>query len=180
MVYGIFRKSKAQRAFAYAQKLKELGIPTPTPIAYYTERCGLLFSRSYFVSLKSSCRYTFHDIIAHPDAEFYYLYLVHVAALTAHLHEAGLYPLDYSGGNILLDASTTDAGYNLLTDLVDLNRMEFGPVDIHKGCRGFERLNASPEALTIMAKEYARLRNFNPETCTQLILKYRWHKHQSQ
>ena len=34
VVYNFFRKSKAQRSFEYATKLLNLGIGTPTPIAF--------------------------------------------------------------------------------------------------------------------------------------------------
>ena len=63
-------------------------------------------------------------------------------------------------------------------ELVDLNRMAFGKVDMDMGCRGFERLNVEPEALIVMAREYAQARNFDEEKCVELVQKYRWYKHQ--
>ena len=174
LVYGILRKSKAQRSFEYAVKLNELGVPSPAPIAYYTERCGLFFSRSYYVAKKSRCRYTFYDVIDNKDLENRELYLRHVGKMTARLHQEGVYPLDYSGGNILLDVVGDEPQF----ELVDLNRMSFGEVDLDKGCRGFERLNVEPEALRIMAQEYAKERGFDESQCVELIQKYRWHKHQ--
>ncbi len=173
-VYGIFRKSKAQRSFEYAEQLNRLGIKSPAPIAYYTERCGLLFSRSYYISQKSSCRHTFYDVIDNLELENRELYLRHVGRMTAKMHEAGIYPLDYSGGNILLDMVDGELQF----ELVDLNRMSFGDIDIDKGCRGFERLNVELGALAIMAKEYAQVRGFDEEKCVELVQKYRWYKHQ--
>ncbi len=173
IVYGLFRKSKAQRSFEYAERLNNLGIKSPTPIVYYTERCGLFFSRSYYISQKSTCRHTFYDVIANPSLENRASYLRCVGQMTAKMHDAGIYPLDYSGGNILLDMVDGEAQF----ELVDLNRMSFGDVDIDKGCRGFERLNVEPEALVIMAREYALTRGFDPAQCIQLVQKYRWNKH---
>ncbi len=174
LAYGVFRKSKAQRSFEYAEKLNCLGIKSPTPIAYYTERCGLLFSRSYYISQKSSCRHTFYDVIDNVELENRELYLRHVGCMTAKMHEAGIYPLDYSGGNILLDVVGGEPQF----ELVDLNRMSFGRIDMDKGCRGFERLNVEPAALKIMAQEYAKERGFDEAECVELVQKYRWHKHQ--
>jgi hypothetical protein len=94
--------------------------------------------------------------------------------MTAKMHDAGIYPLDYSGGNILLDMVDGTPQF----ELVDLNRMAFGNIDIDKGCRGFERLNVEHEALSIIAREYARVRNFDEDRCVELLQKYRWSKHQ--
>ena len=174
IAYGFLRKSKAQRSFEYALKLNELGISSPFPIGYYTERCGLFFSRSYYISKKSHCRYTFYDVIENKNLENRELYLRLVGKMTARLHQEGIYPLDYSGGNILLDVVDGKPQF----ELVDLNRMSFGNIDLDRGCRGFERLNVEPEALTIMAKEYAKERGFDETKCIELIQKYRWHKHQ--
>jgi hypothetical protein len=101
-------------------------------------------------------------------------YLRCVGRMTAKMHDAGIYPLDYSGGNILLDMVDGEPQF----ELVDLNRMAFCNVDIHKGCRGFERLNVEPEALAVMAREYARERHFDEQLCVELLQKYRWSKHQ--
>ncbi len=174
VAYGFLRKSKAQRSFEYAMKLNELGICSPSPIAYYNERCGLLFSRSYYISKKSSCRYTFYDVIDNKDLENRELYLRLVGKMTARLHQEGIYPLDYSGGNILLDVVDGELQF----ELVDLNRMSFGSVDLDRGCRGFERLNVEPKALEIMAQEYAKERALDESVCVELIQKYRWYKHQ--
>ena len=174
LVYGVFRRSKAQRSYEYAEKLNSLGIKSPAPIAYYTERCGLLFSHSYYISRKSTCRYTFYDVIDNVKLENRELYLRCVGRMTAKMHEAGVYPLDYSGGNILLDVVEGEPQF----ELVDLNRMSFGRIDMDKGCRGFERLNVEPSALAIMAQEYAKERGFDEAKCVELVQQYRWHKHQ--
>lgn len=175
IVYGFIRKSKAQRSFEYAERLNTLGINSPKPIAYYTERKALLFWRSYYISQKSQCRYTFYDIINNPDFPHRNQYLRQVGHFTALMHNQGIYPLDYSGGNILLDIVNGEP----YIELVDLNRMSFGKVDLHQGCRGFERLNVEPAALAIIAQQYALTRGFNVDECVELVQQYRWHKHQN-
>ena len=47
IAYKFFRKSKAQRSFEYANKLSELNIGTPKPIAYYEFKTPFLFQKSY-------------------------------------------------------------------------------------------------------------------------------------
>ena len=43
IAYKFLRKSKAQRSFEYAEKLLDLDIGTPHPIAYYEFYNGLFF-----------------------------------------------------------------------------------------------------------------------------------------
>ncbi|MGB1308654.1 MAG: Kdo domain containing protein, partial [Oceanihabitans sp.] len=45
VVYKYFRKSKAERSFTYANKLLELKIGTPKPIAYFELPSALLFKK---------------------------------------------------------------------------------------------------------------------------------------
>ena len=100
IAYGLFRSSKAQRSFEYAERLLQLGIGTPEPVGYYTERNGLFFHHSYYVSRRSICPYTFADLLLQPFAEEEAI-LQAIAHTTAQLHERGLLHKDYSRGNIL-------------------------------------------------------------------------------
>ncbi len=45
-----FRSSKAYRAWHYGIQFKELGIPTPEPIAVLEKRIGFVWTKSYFIS----------------------------------------------------------------------------------------------------------------------------------
>ena len=53
-VYGIFRKSKARRAYEHALRLTELGVDTPTPIAYILHGRGS-WQRMVTEHLSASC-----------------------------------------------------------------------------------------------------------------------------
>lgn len=176
IAYGLLRPSKACRSYRYAEQLIAVGIPSPRPVAFYNERNGLLFGRSYYISLRSGCRHTFYDVIDDQALPHRLEYLQEVGRRTAQLHEAGFYPLDYSGGNILLDWENDKVVY----ELVDLNRMRTGKVDLDLGCCGFERLNVEAEALDIMAEAYAEARGFEVKQCQELVRRYRWKKHQQQ
>ena len=48
---------------------------------------------------------------------------------------------------------------------------------MNQGLRNFERLNIDREALTIMAKAYAKAMGYDPDYCSQYIIQHRWHKH---
>lgn len=47
-------------------------------------------------------------------------------------------------------------------EIIDLNRMRFGKVDIETGCKNFERLPGTHEMFVILADEYAKVRDSMP------------------
>lgn len=173
LIYGSFRKSKAMRSFLYAQKLLSCGIPTPEPIAFSEINCTCFLLDSFYVSRRSTLKYSFYDVINNTSLEHRIDYLTFIGEQTAEMHMKGIYPLDFSGGNILIDFVDGAPVWQM----VDLNRMKFCDVDIHLGCKGFERLNPEPEALDIIATAYAQKRGFDIEECKKLIRNYRWKKH---
>jgi glycosyltransferase involved in cell wall biosynthesis len=175
LIYGNFRHSKAHRSYDYALKLIEMGIETPAPIGYYEQKCLFLFMKSYYACFQSKCPFQFSDLIN--DAEFpeRNQILKAVGRFTADLHEKGVWHHDYSAGNILFQLKEE----SIEIELIDLNRIEFGTVDIQKGCKNFERLNIDAESLKIMANEYAIIRGFDPEVCISNILTMRWKKHKN-
>ena len=166
IVYNFFRPSKAKRSYSYALMLRNLGIGSPAPVGYYSTGSWLLFGRSYFVCLKSDCPYTYRDFekTVFPNQE---QILRAIAWTTAALHENGLLHKDYSAGNILFRTT----GQKVEVEIIDLNRMRFGKVDMEMGCRNFERLPGTHEMFAVLAKEYARARGFNVQTCLELIEK---------
>jgi tRNA A-37 threonylcarbamoyl transferase component Bud32 len=174
-IYGNFRDSKACRSYKYALHLLESGIGTPTPIGFYEQKCVFLFTKSYYACLQSECKYQFTDLIADihfPDRNDI---LKAIGRFTALLHEKGIRHQDYSAGNILFQVKED----TIDIEIIDLNRIRFGKVDLESGCRNFERLNIDPASLEIMAKEYALARGFDPQICRDNILKMRWKKHRN-
>ena len=167
LVYGTLRPSKAQRSFEYASLLLQRGIGSPAPVAYYTERVGMLFTHSYYVSLKSECPHTYADLMRgdYPNQE---PILRAIARTAAKMHSAGMLHKDFSRGNILF----RETGEGVEVEIVDLNRIHFQKVDIETGCRNFERLPATDLMLRIMADGYAQARAFNPEECLLLMRKF--------
>lgn len=172
IVYGLFRPTKAKRAYDYAALLREKGIGSPEPVAYYTERLfGLFLTKSYFISINSELPFTYNDIIAERfDIAEEREYLTAIAKTTASLHEAGMVHQDYSRGNILLGRG---ADGRAQVELIDLNRIRFHTVDIHEGCKNFaERLPANDRQRRIMAEVYAKIRHFDADECFRLMERY--------
>ncbi len=167
-VYGIFRPSKAKRSYENALRLIDAGVGTPFPVAYINIRSSLLFDKSYFVSLKSRCSHVYSQLFEHKFEEEDEI-LREIGRVTAVLHNNGMAHLDYGRGNILFE----NVGGKIMIELVDLNRMYFGPLDIVKGCKNLERLPATPRMHEMLSEEYAKGRNFNPDECLELIKKFR-------
>ena len=167
IVYGLFRSSKAQRSYEYADMLLKAGIGTPEPVGYCTERIGLLFTRSYYISLKSECPYVYYDLIKkHFDNQEQILRAI--ARTTATMHDHGYLHKDYSRGNILF----RETGNEVKVEIIDLNRIRFMEIGMEMGCKNFERLPGTPEMFAILADEYAKARGFEADECLKLMLKY--------
>ena len=167
-VYGTFRKPKSQRAFENAIRLIQIGVGTPQPVGYINYRRGPLFADSYLVTLKSECPWRY-DMLFHRHFDCQEKVLRAVGRLTACLHEHGIAHLDYGRGNILFAQRAGD----IHLELVDLNRMHFGPVGMIDGCKNLRRLPATPQMHRWIAEEYARVRGFDAGECYELMRHYR-------
>ncbi len=150
--YKFFRKSKAQRSYEYALKLKELGIGTPDAIAYYEATSFFLFKKSYYISEQLECDLTYRELINDFQYEDYDNILRQFTRFTFQLHEKGIEFLDHSPGNTLIVKN--DKNYRFY--LVDLNRMKFGPMDFDTRMKNFARLSKYKHMVEIMSDEYAK------------------------
>jgi len=153
VVYRFFRPSKAERSFNYANRLLENGFLTPHPVAYFEEKSGVFFGRSYYISEHLDYDLTYRDLIRDSEYVGDEKILAAFARFTYALHEKGIHFLDHSPGNTLI--KITDSAYNFY--LVDLNRMEFGALSFEQRMLNFERLSRKQEQIAIMAKAYAEV-----------------------
>jgi hypothetical protein len=152
IAYRFFRKSKAQRSFEYANRLMDLGIGTPQPIAYYECKTLFLFKKSYYVSQHLNYDLTYRELtkdFEYPDHE---AILRAFTRFTYNLHENGIHFLDHSPGNTLVKKTTS--GYEFF--LVDLNRMEFKALDFETRIKNFSRLTTHKSMIEVMSDEYAK------------------------
>ena len=166
IIYNFFRESKARRSFRYAAMLRQFNIGSPAPVGFCSVSSWLLFGKSYFVSLKSECPYTYRDLWQGNFSNQEEI-LRAIARATAALHEHGILHKDYSAGNILFAEKTEGVS----VEIIDLNRMRFGKVSMEEGCKNFERLPGTDEMFTILADEYAKCRGFEADKCLLLIEK---------
>lgn len=152
LVYRFFRKSKAQRSFEYAQKLLDLGIKTPHPVAYQLETTPFLFKKSYYVSELVDCDLTYRELTTDFSIEDHEPILRAFTRFTYKLHENGVNFLDHSPGNTLI--KRIEGGYEFY--LVDLNRMEFGKMDFETRIKNFAKLTIHKPMIEVMSNEYAK------------------------
>lgn len=152
IAYRFLRKSKAQRSFEYAKKLQNLNIGTPQPIAYYEFKTSFLFKKSYYISEQLDCNLTYRELtkdLKYPNHE---AILRAFTRFTYKLHENNVLFLDHSPGNTLINK--TGNGYDFF--LVDLNRMEFKPLDFETRIKNFSRLTIHKSMIEIMSDEYSK------------------------
>ncbi|WP_232225164.1 lipopolysaccharide kinase InaA family protein [Seonamhaeicola sp. S2-3] len=152
VVYRFFRKSKAQRSFEYANKLLDLGIKTPEPVAYQINISTFLFGKSFYVSELVESDLTYRELTTDFKIHDHEAIIRAFTRFTYKLHENGINFLDHSPGNTLI--KRTNSGYEFF--LVDLNRMEFAPMDFETRIKNFAKLTIHKSIIEIMSNEYAK------------------------
>tara|TARA_R110000868_G_scaffold384840_1_gene652477 strand:- start:581 stop:1348 length:768 start_codon:yes stop_codon:yes gene_type:complete len=152
IVYKFFRKSKAQRSLEYANKLIELQVGTPQPIAYFEFTSPFLFNRSFYVSEQLDCDLTYRELTTNFNYPDYENILRAFTRFTYSLHEKNIHFLDHSPGNTLIKKNGNTYDFYL----VDLNRMEFKPLDFETRIKNFSRLTIHKSMIKVMSEEYAK------------------------
>lgn len=168
IAYKFFRKSKAQRSFEYAIKLKELGIGTPEPIAYYEFKTPFLFKKSYYISKQLDCDLTYRELTHDFNYPDYDNILRAFTRFTYQLHEKGIKFLDHSPGNTLI--KKVAHGYEFY--LVDLNRMEFKQMEFEERIKNFDRLTIHKSMVEVMSDEYAKVSGENYDDIVKLMWQF--------
>lgn len=153
IAYRFFRKSKAQRSFEYACQLQSRHVGTPQPIAYYEFTTFFLLKRSFYISEHLECDLTYRELTHDFNIPNYEDLLRAFTRFTFDLHEKNINFLDHSPGNTLIKINNGD--YNFF--LVDLNRMEFQPMDFETRMKNFSRLTIHKSMVAVMSDEYAIL-----------------------
>ncbi|SFD32465.1 lipopolysaccharide kinase InaA family protein [Algibacter pectinivorans] len=152
IAYKFFRKSKAQRSYEYANKLTNLGIGTPQPIAYYEFVSPFVFKNSYYVSKHLNCDLTYRELTTNFNYPNHEAILRAFTRFTFNLHEKGIHFLDHSPGNTLIEINQGDYKFYL----VDLNRMEFKSLDFETRIKNFAKLTIHKKMVEVMSDEYAK------------------------
>ena len=151
IIYGLFRKPKALKAFDNAEQLRALGFDTPEPVCAVTlSECGCL-RRSYYV-----CRYleNWCELRGIENLADFTPLVRALAAYMNRLHRAGVFMRDFTQGNILFRRDDSGA-YRFM--LVDINRMEFGVTDTKKLMSNFGAALDTRDGIVALAHAYAAL-----------------------
>ncbi|GAA4281257.1 Kdo domain containing protein [Gaetbulibacter aestuarii] len=152
IAYKFFRKSKAERSYTYANKLKELGVGTPDPIAFYEFETLFLFKNSYYLSVHVEADLTYRALTTNLNYPNHEAILRAFTRFTFDLHEKEIHFLDHSPGNTLIKINKDSYDFYL----VDLNRMSFGNLDLETRIKNFARLTIHKSMVEIMSDEYAK------------------------
>jgi len=163
--YAYIRKSKAYKSYFNALKLQELGVNTPTPIGFIEFYANGFFKESYFLSKKFDYELTMADIRDNPPKDKEEI-LKAFSAFTFDIHQKGVWHIDYSGGNILINR----VNHSYEFSLVDINRMEFKDINTYEGLENFNKFWFNKEDLTFIAKEYASLAKLDETRAINEIL----------
>ncbi len=154
IIYSFFRKSKAYRSYNFAQKLTQLGIGTPKPIAFYEQKGFLGLGKSFYISEHLKFDLMFRDLVEnqnYPDSDEI---LKQFTAFSYKMHQNGIEFLDHSPGNTLIVKNNNV--YNFY--LVDLNRMNFhSNMDFQLRMKNLSRLTPHYEMIEKISAAYAKL-----------------------
>jgi len=153
IIYKYIRKSKAQRSFEYADRLTQLGIGTPQPIAYFEKSPFSGLQDSYYICEHLHYDLTYRELVTDPTYPDHENILRQFTKFTWQMHEKGIYFKDHSPGNTLIVKNGEK--YDFL--LVDLNRMSFFELDFEARMKNFSRLTPKKEMVKIMSDAYAKL-----------------------
>lgn len=168
-VYKFIRKSKAKRSFEYAQRLLNVEILTPFPIAYVEEFSAFGLRKSYYISKHIDYDFDFRELIHKPKFRDRVNILKQFTEFTFKLHENNVHFFDHSPGNTLI-VNKENLQYDFY--LIDLNRMNFETMDFDKRMHNFRRLWLSRTMVKIMAETYAELSNKTFKETHDLMLKH--------
>ena len=154
IAYKYFRKSKARRSFEFANRLLELGIGTPQPIAYLENYDAIGLKDSYYLSEHLQCDLTYRELVEtdYPDADNI---LRQFTQFTFSMHEKGIEFLDHSPGNTLI-VKKDEGKYDFY--LVDLNRMKFhDQLYFESRMKNLSKITPKEDMVAVMSNEYAKL-----------------------
>lgn len=150
VVYTFFRETKAKKSYDYSLKIGDF---TPKPIGYIEFYESSLLKDSYFISEKFDYDFTIREPLLIKNFPQKEQIFKSFAKFTYSIHEAGIYHLDYSPGNILIKKVED----TFVFKIVDINRMRFLNLDTNLRMKNFSKLWAKDEDLEFIIKEYARI-----------------------
>ena len=167
-VYVYLRGSKAARSFRYARKFCSLGISTPAAVGYVECLEGWGLKESYYISVHYRYEFTLREVLNYQVADHDTILRQWVQFTYDKLHLNDIFHLDYSPGNTLI--CKKDNQYDF--QIVDLNRMSFGPISFERGLFNFRQLDTDRQTLELLAAEYAALCHKDEGKAMKILIEY--------
>lgn len=168
-IYAYLRDSKAKKSYDHSLKLLSLGITVPDPVGYIEFYKFGVLQESFFLSLHTPYDFTIREVLLDskwPDHDEIFRQF---GIFTQQLHAKGVLHRDYSPGNILI-TKIDDKTYRF--DLVDINRMRFGPLTHEEKMKNLSKLWADASDLSIIAHAYAKAAGLNPAYTAESMIHY--------
>jgi serine/threonine protein kinase len=165
IIYTFLKNSKAKKSYKNSIKIINF---VPIPISFIEfSKFGLL-QESYFISEHFNYNFTIREPLLRENYPQKKEILKAFAKFTFELHENKILHQDYSPGNILIKKEDNI----FIFKIVDINRMQFKPLDLKTRLKNFSKLWAKDEDLAIIIKEYATLIKADEESCLNIAVKY--------
>lgn len=171
LIYTLFRKSKARRAYENAMYLAENGVGTASPIAYIEECKWGVFRSGYFVSEYLPYN-TVKDMFMPERASESERAEIQreLVAFLVDLHSRGIVPRDFNMDNIFYHR---DADGTLKFSLIDINRMAIGcRPGMKDAMKALAQLGVNVWVLREFVVYYHTLTGADPDECAYQILSF--------
>lgn len=163
--YKLFRPSKAQRAYEYAARYNQAGIPTP-PASGYVERYSHGLLADSYVVTRVCPGTSVAAVLQMPD--FNAGVARALGKFVARMHTLGVFHGDMNLGNIFYTPGTTDDDAEFA--LIDINRSCFRTDASAGTCAGnLMRLTHQRPVLRCVVDSYARHRGYDPGLFTGMV-----------
>lgn len=166
MVYSFFRKSKAERAYLFAEEFSRRGIDTPQRVAYMEETSAGLFDVGYFVSLETPGTET--SLLLREVQDYPPQLAQAVVQQIVLMHSKGILHGDLNLSNFLC---TEDAGgYHFA--MIDINRSQFcdGVPSDDTCLNNLVRLTHRRDLYEDLIRRYAVLRGWDADSTARKAL----------
>lgn len=166
LAYTFWRKSKAERAFLYANKLLSKGIDTPQGISYIeTKKKGLLYT-GYFISTICKFPPLYQPLVKTMD--FNKELAAALAAFFVDMHSKGFLHGDPNLENLLYHI---DAQGRFQFSVIDTNRSIFKSAPTKREClENLKRITHRRDLLEFITQEYATLRQWEISSSIQYVM----------
>lgn len=157
-VYSFFRRTKAERAYAFATVLKERGVDTPEAVSYIEVSRNGLFETGYFVSLECSDPPAFDRLV--PPKDFDHRMAEDLAAFINYMHSRGILHGDMNFGNFLYHYDDAEKCH---FTVIDTNRSHFrrGYPSRKECLYNFRTTTHRRDVFEYLVRIYAQLRRWD-------------------